>query len=222
MTLFEEFKLYENMWDETGAEIVNPYVVLNHSSAEGVDTYKIFAVTADLAEAIKIYDEAQRKYGFRSDYKSTQIKDGKYQVEFSDDVLDLVQFFDLSSIQYKRLAACANKKLDSHDSNFVSSLYNSDNYDILDPGLVKIQRAGKLDSNGKIKSDTTPEFEILYKDHSWNSDEVSDVLLYADNAEVAEEYFWNWLCDPESYDDGDPVDPDDIEILSIKPTGKFY
>jgi hypothetical protein len=221
MKLHEEFKLYENMWDEAGAETMNPYVVLNRS-AKGVDTYKIFTVTTDLAEAIKIYDEAQRKYGFRSDHKSTQIKDGKYQVEFSDDVLDLVQFFDLSSFQYKRLAACVNKKLNSHDYNFISSLYNSDNYNILDPGLVKVQRAGKLDSDGKIKSDTTPEFEILYKDHSGNSDEVSDVLLYADNAKIAEEYFWEYICDPESYDDGEPVDPDDIEILSIKPTGEFY
>lgn len=202
---------------ESAIETADPYVVLNRDD----DNFRIFCVTNDIAEAVKVYDKTQRKFGFRADIEAGDIGDGRFTLYDDGNILDLVQFFDINTTQFSRLKSLVGKVLTGPDNAFITLLYKGDNYDVKDVGLVKLDMAGVLSSDGKVKSDISLEFEILYKDHSYNSNEVCDVLTYASSAEVAEEAFWESILDEENYDDGEPVDQDDIEILSITPTGKF-
>jgi hypothetical protein len=64
---------------------------------------------------------------------------------------------------------------------------------------------------------TSNEYEIIYRVKTWKPGQTADANMYADNIADALEYFLDWVCDPESYDEGEPaLAEDDYEILSIK------
>ena len=61
------------------------------------------------------------------------------------------------------------------------------------------------------------EYEIIYRVKTWKPGQTTDANLYGDDINKALEYFSDWVCDPESYDEGEPVlTENDYEILSIK------
>ena len=215
--LREELTKNNKPLKEAVATATEPYVVLNRDG----DSCRIFCVTYDLAEAVKVYDSTQRKFGFRAEADYDDLGDGRFNIYDDDNVLYLVQFFDIDAQQVSHLASLVNKPLTGSDSAFIDQLYAGDNYDVKDVGLVKLDLAGVLGTDGRVKPNISMEFEILYKDYSYNPNEVCDMLTFASSPKAAEEAFWDSILDAENYDDGESVDQGAIEILSITPTGNY-
>lgn len=60
------------------------------------------------------------------------------------------------------------------------------------------------------------EYCIVYRVSSWPPSETAETFLDADSKEEAEELFFDYMLDPDNYDEGESVlDESDIKVIDI-------
>ena len=95
----------------------------------------------------------------------------------------------------------------------------------LDDALADIKgellSAGSAPSSRKIGSTSNAtsgdgEYCVVYRISSWPPSETAETVLDADSKEEAEEIFFEYMLDPDNYDEGESVlDESDITVIDI-------
>ena len=78
--------------------------------------------------------------------------------------------------------------------------------------------AGSMPGSRKtgVVSSTSGDYCIIYRLASWPPNQTEETTTYADSKEDAEDTFYEYMLDPENYDDGEPVlSESDITVLHI-------
>jgi hypothetical protein len=106
MKLHEEFKLYENMWDDTHSSEVsteNRYIIL---TGDFPNKYYVHGLTSDgEKEAVDIYNKAMA------------------QLPNFDCDIEVAELFDLTSDEISRLEFMVGKEVTGADADFISDFF---------------------------------------------------------------------------------------------------